>query len=376
MKYYDKVQLVAYGTATSQITRVLPPDPPEKTDYQADMDQRATTLCDVARHILTHGGSELAGPDTVKVLVAPEFYFRFGGPLAAGVAPSVLDNSYPHAVNMITKMIDDILVPEFTNTDWNDWIIVAGSVFWHDLVDDDSSPGAKKPAFLNTSIVINGGDLSDDQPGSDTVPTMNRFSTNQKALMSNIDWLLAGGYDPRKFDAALNPMYKSILSDAEYLRWHRFKARGKGNSRNSSPIVFGVEVCLEHEAAGWGRRPNLGVLRLMTDDQPPAPDVQVVTSCGMRLNPSIGVATQAEGVAMLCDGMQVSPGYRWPSASVSMTEKVTLDGVRLLSEVSVPQSFTLPDELQVGYPFGTRTPKDAVSIWTPVNLPNYPVLAS
>jgi hypothetical protein len=377
VRYYDQVQLVAYGTVTSTPRRVLPPDVQGETDYKGDLDKRGATLRDVAKYIRTHSQSQLGGPKVLKVLVVPEFYFRFGGPMAAGEPQEKEKNSYPHeAVTMITKMVDDVLVPEFQKPEWNDWIIVAGSVFWHGLY-RESQDTEPQPTFLNTSIVINGGELTDDQYGTDTVPTLNRLSTNQKALMSNIDWTLDEGYDPRAWDAALNPMFKATLRGADYLRWHRFKARGKGNGRNGAPIVFGVEVCLEHEAAGWGRQPALGVLRYLTDGNPPAPDVQIVTSCGMALNPAIGVATQPQGIAMICDGSQFRTGFRpnvhkWPRAGVSVTDDVTPEGVRLMSPMNAPQSFVLPDDLQVGYPYGTANPEDAVSIWTPVDLPTYP----
>lgn len=374
MRNYEQVQLVAYGTVTSEPLRVLPPDPPASTDYEGDILKRATTLRDVATYIRTNSQQQLGGPDVLKVLVVPEFYFRFGGPMGAGLPPDDIKNSYPDAVLLITKMIDNILMPEFGGPDWNDWLIVAGSVFWHSMQKQPPAMQAE-PTFLNTVIVINGGELPEEPPTRGEVPTLRHFTTNQKALMSNIDWT-RGGYRPRDWDAALNPMFQPILSDDMYLRWHRFKVGGKYNSRNNEPIVLGVEVCLEHKAAGWGKLPSVGVLRYLTDLHGPCPDVQVITSCGMDINPSIGVATDKDGIVMLVDGMQKGPGARWPTAKVASTLEVRPGGERILSEADAPQSFALPDNLQVGYPYNTANPPDSVSIWRPVDLPNSPVVAS
>jgi hypothetical protein len=372
MRNYDQVQLVAYGTVTSAPVRVLPSGEPGKTDYTADLTMRGATLCKVADWIRVNHSAAVDDPTVLKVLVVPEFYFRFGGPVAAGAPPDTLNNSYPNAQNKIANLIGDVLVPHFSTDAWNDWVIVAGSVFWH-------VPAADTPnhqdAYLNTSIVINGGELPEDEPDTNddpaTVPTMGRFSTNQKALMSHIDWSIERGNDRRAWDAALNPMFLTVLGDPTYLRWHRFNVGGKGN-RAGRPVVFGVEVCLEHVKAGAYRAPNAGVLRVLRAAEPalPAPDVHVLTSCGMALDPASGVATDAGGIAMSCDGNRARAGARWPRADVRETEEVLTNGQRLLSaSANIEARFDLPDNLQVGAPYDTRTPKDAVSIWAPVDLP-------
>ncbi|MFL6118546.1 hypothetical protein [Actinophytocola sp.] len=371
MRNYEKVQLVAYGTVTSAPVRVLPDREPTKTDYQDDLMMRAATLCNVANLILTDRQPYVSDPTVLKVLVVPEFYFRYGGPVQPG--EGTLNDSYPNAGGKITNMIEEVLVPQFSTTDWNDWLIVAGSVFWHVPAKDNT---AGEPLFLNTSIVINGGELpvgeADTNSDPATVPTMGRVTTNQKRLMSRLDWSLDQGEDKMRWDAALNPMFKPILGDAEYLRWHRFKARGKGNAGGQS-IVFGVEVCLEHVQAGANMRPCLGVLRLLEEVQPllPAPDVHVVTSCGMDLDPAFGVATEPGGIAMLCDGMEPDTNYAypWPTADVRRTVSVSRNGVRQLAGGQVVDGLTIPDQLQVGFPYSSRTPADRVSIWEPVDLP-------
>ncbi|MBP2324799.1 hypothetical protein JOF56_005184 [Kibdelosporangium banguiense] len=63
-------------------------------------------------------------------------------------------------------------------------------------------------AYSCTSIVVNGGP-HDDQPDTGSlVPTMSRMSTNQKGLMSQIDWSIRRGQDRSAWDARLNPMFK------------------------------------------------------------------------------------------------------------------------------------------------------------------------
>ncbi|HEX6340968.1 hypothetical protein [Umezawaea sp.] len=374
MKNYEKVQLVAYGTVTSAPVRVLPPGRPPAEEYDADMKTRGATLCKVANWIQANHSAAVSDPTVLKVLVVPEFYFRFGGPVAADSPPDTLNNSYPDAVGMISNLIGDVLVPQFSTDAWNDWIIIAGSAFWH-------VPAARTTngnvAYFNTSIVINGGELPEDEPNTNddpaTVPTLGRSSTNQKALMSRIDWSVARGNDRSKWDAALNPMFTTQLTDDRYLRWHLFKTGGKGN-RGGRSVVLGVEVCLEHVRASEDRGEVAGVLRVLAAQEPqmPPPDVHVVTSCGMDLVPTIGVATAPGGIAMICDGAQPDTGIQpvwWPHAEVRRTTGVTRDGVRLMARGRSLGSFELPDGLQVGAPGDPRTPRDAVSIWEPVDLP-------
>jgi len=374
MRNYDKVQLVAYGTVTSETVQVLPDGNPTHVDYDADMKVRGAMLCKVANWIQATHGPEVSDPTVLKVLVLPEFYFRFGGPVARDAPPETLNNSYPDAQAKITNLIGDVLVPQFEPNTWNDWIVVAGSVFWHATRKENPNG---QVSYLNTSIVINGGELPDEPDTNGdptTVPTMGRFTTNQKALMSQIDWSLERGADKAKWDAALNKMFHPVLTDFEYLRWHRFMARGKGNS-GGEPIVFGVEVCLEHVNTRVSNQENVGVLRALQNLQPklPASDVHVVTSCGMSLNPDAGVTTSGCGVAMICDGMRPDThcqGYQWPTADVRKTAAVFGSGERLLSaSANRVGTYELPEQLQIGEPFDSRTPKDAVSIWEPVHLP-------
>jgi hypothetical protein len=274
----------------------------------------------------------------------------------------------------ISGMIDEVLVPQFSTEAWNDWIIVAGSVFWHVPA---TKTGTGDIAYLNTSIVINGGELPEDEPNTNgdpgTVPTLGRVSTNQKALMSRIDWTTEAGGDRHLWDAALNPMFKEQLTSKELLRWHLMKTGGKGN-RGGRPVVLGVEVCLEHVQASENRQEVAGVLRVLAEQEPqmPPPDVHVVTSCGMDLDPALGVATEPGGIAMICDGGQpdtsVQPVW-WPHAEVRRTTAVTPDDLRQMSGTNCVGAYDLPDSLQVGAPGDPRTPRDAVSIWEPVALP-------
>jgi hypothetical protein len=376
---YDNVQLVAYGTATSRPVQVLPDNPPgntgvpDRTEYDTDMKMRGATLCKVADWIRTDHAAVICDPATLKVLVVPEFYFRFGGPVSLTAPPDTKNNSYPYpdALFSIQNLMGDVLQPHFGTDTWKDWLIVAGSVFWH-------VPAAQttnlSTAYLNTSIVINGGPHSDQPDTGELVPTMSRMSTNQKGLMSQIDWSIIKGNDRSAWDAKLNPMFEQILGDYEYLRWHQFMADGKNNG-SGQPVVFGVEVCLEHRRYGARPSPQLGVLRLMRELEPerPAPTVQIVTSCGMQLQPATGIATDKGGVNMICDGMHVVPNpfpYTWPRADMTVTEDIVTDGERQTTgSMALAGAWEVPANLQVGA--GTsppRTPVDKVAVWQPVPL--------
>ncbi|GAA2971573.1 hypothetical protein [Actinokineospora diospyrosa] len=364
MTNYSKIQLISYGAVTSTPTRVLTGD--QSNRYYEDLASRGRTLCDVADWVATTSASALADPDTLKVFVAPEFYFRYGGP---SDPPEVLNDSYPDGEQLLPRLSEEILKPHFAAQGYSDWVIVAGSMFWH-------KRGPAHPSYFNTTLVINGGPdtaLTPQERAANAdvraLATVGAATTNQKSLMSNIDYAI--GVDRSEWDASLNPMFRLSFTDDEFWRWHVFAAHGKAGPQGQ-PLVFGLEVCLEHIVAYAGSDSDVGLLRTMEARVPDQPevDVHLVTSCGMTLNPAFGVAARDDGYAMIVDGMQPGvPPLPWPNADVRRVTRVQQDGRRSVgASARVLSNRPLPANLQLGIANNQHNPPDAVAVWEPVPL--------
>ncbi|HEU5475597.1 MAG TPA: hypothetical protein VFV67_33565 [Actinophytocola sp.] len=366
MPNYKNVQLIAYGVVTSAPTQILP-DTAAPNSYTADARARATRLCDVADWVRTNNTAALSDPSTLKVFVAPEFYFRYGGP---SDPPNTLEDSYPNGELLLPNVNEEILKPRFGKKEYNDWLIIPGTMFWHKSAQDS---GTTHPTYFNTVLALHGGTdtaLTPEERNANadpmTVPTMGPSSTNQKALMSRIDYAL--NIDNRQWDAAINPMFQPILGDWEWWRWHTFKVHGV-NGPTGHPLVFGLEVCLEHVKAYAGQVPQFGILRALRTSFPTWPeiDVHLVTSCGMSLQPAYGVEAQIGGYAIICDGMQPrSSKASWPTAAHDLVVDIDpTDQSHDTQAASTVQSVAnVPANLQIG----THNPADAVAIWKPTLL--------
>lgn len=221
MPKYQRIQIVGYGSVTSAPTRVLEIN--TNSPYRKDAETRAHTLCDVAAWTRDTFGTDIAGPDTLKVFVAPEFYFRFGGP---STSEETLRDSYPNGDILLPNIAEEILRPFFAAPEFADWLIVPGTMFWHK---SPRESGEDHPTYFNTVLVIKGGQngpLTPDEVARNrqdcTVPVMAGLSTNQKRLMSRIDYAFGeSGVEHSRWDAALNPMFEPILDDWDWWRWHR-----------------------------------------------------------------------------------------------------------------------------------------------------------
>ncbi|WP_026422363.1 hypothetical protein [Actinokineospora inagensis] len=356
MPNYRNIQLISYGSVTSTPTPVLTGDEPNR--FREDLKVRGETLCGVADWAA--GAFQLGDADTLKVFVAPEFYFRYGGPSQPATA---LGDSYPNGEALLPGLIEEVLKPFFAADRFADWIVIPGTMFWHKGTQDD-------PSYFNTTAVVNGGPdtaLTPAERAANANPTalatVGAATTNQKALMSTIDYAI--GVDRTQWDAALNPMFRLSFRGAEFWRWHTFAVHGK-HGPDGRPLVFGLEVCLEHIAAYAGTNANLGLLRTMENLVPDQPeiDIHLVTSCGMSLDPAFGITAREDGYAMICDGMNPGiPPVPWPRTDVQRVTAVERDGRRTVAHATrVLDTQLVPPALQVGGA-GTHTPPDTVAVW-------------
>jgi hypothetical protein len=369
---YKNIQLIAYGSVTSAPTRVLPTGAAPNS-YKEDAQLRAKRLCAVADWVASRYASALKDPNTLKVFVLPEFYFRYGGPSEPA---ETLRDSYPNAEILLPNITEEILKPHFKGKTYADWLIVSGSMFWHKSAADS---GTTHPTYFNTALVLRGGTdveltpeerSANDEP--DEVPTMGAASTNQKAMMSHIDYAFGRlGRDRQAWDAALNPMFQPVLGDWDWWRWHMFHVHGV-NDAKGRPLVFGLEVCLEHVQARVGAQPDEGVLRALRRQTPSLPeiDVQIVTSCGMSLDPADGVEARVGGQTLHCDGMEPdAEDALWPTAQHARVLNIDQKQVHLVGPTSgMLDRVDLPTNLQTGIPGSQHNPPDAVSVWNPAPL--------
>lgn len=378
MPKYKRIQVIGYGSVTSTPTRVLEVN--TNSPFRKDAETRARTLCDVAGWTRDTFGADIGGQDTLKVFLAPEFYFRFGGPAAD---EETLRNSYPNGDILLPNITEEILRPFFATPEFADWLIVPGTMFWHKSPQESGEP---HPTYFNTVLVLRGGPggpLTPDEVARNqqecTVPVMAGLSTNQKRLMSRIDYAFGkSGRDHRKWDAALNPMFQPILDDWDWWRWHAFTVQGV-TGPNGRPVVFGLEVCLEHvqstDAPG-----GFGVLRTMERNYGshctgPAPlvDVHLVTSCGMTLDEEDGVTTRVNGIAAICDGMEPDPAAvnaPWPTVGCERVTLIEASGARQATVTGEPMlTHQVPAHLQVGVTGQLHDPADTVAVSQPMDLP-------
>ncbi|HEY3612011.1 MAG TPA: hypothetical protein VGL06_31310, partial [Pseudonocardiaceae bacterium] len=108
MPNYTGIQIIGYGSVTSQPTQVLPNT--SFNAYRQDAELRAQTLCQVAEWTRTTFAQKLGDNKTLKIFIAPEFYFRYGGP---SQPPAALGDSYPDGEQLLPNVAEKVLRPFF-----------------------------------------------------------------------------------------------------------------------------------------------------------------------------------------------------------------------------------------------------------------------
>jgi hypothetical protein len=374
MPNYHRIQFIGYGCVTSEPTRVLEAN--TNSPFRKDAETRARTLCDVADWTREAFDDAIEGPDTLKVFMAPEFYFRFGGP---ATSDRMLRDSYPDGDILLPNITGEILRRRLTRPEYTDWLIVPGTMFWHQPAAD---PDATHPTYFNTVLVVRGGPAGEltpeDTAGNErarAVPMMAGLSSHQKQLMSTIDYAQGqAGVDNARWDAALNPMFQPVPGDWDWWRWHAFTVQGV-TGPSGRPITFGLEVSVEHVDGNEPGGP--GVLRTLERNysrhcQGPVPriDVHLVPSCGTSLDPAVGVTARVNGVAAICDGTAPKTDAPWPTAYCERVDGITATRARVTSPAGEPMlTRQLPAHLQVGAVGHRHDPPDAIGLSQPIDLP-------
>ncbi|NSL87286.1 hypothetical protein ECE50_010625 [Chitinophaga sp. Mgbs1] len=230
---------------------------------------------------------------TLKVFLAPEFYFR---PYVEPGAQGLPAYSYEDYQSLKTGLISLKNLPLF-----NDWLIIPGTIVWQ-----NTGPAGKRPftgsVFYNTVVCS----LSD-----------NEHIVNEKTEASEVDGIPAASNAP----FTVNPAYYSTWRKQ---RKHIFNFMG---------INCGIEICLEHSLGIL--KNQYGFFRRWFYSTPPI-SLHLLIAGGMNIiNPLI--ATIPEGYILRTDGMK-------RGTQVELRNKnVPAANIIASTIAGIPASLQLPD---------------------------------
>ncbi len=328
MPEYQKIRFLTYDTVTANLTRLLPDG--ADNGHWVDARIRADTLTNVAAWARRTFTADDRPGHTLTVFVAPEFFFRYGGPSNPGDA---LPDSYPHGGAMLTHLVEEVLRPRLAGRGWADWLLIPGTMFWHRPAGDEEHNGR----YVDTVAVIRGGP---------------HVGPSRMSHIVDRDQHVGVG-----------------RTDRECRRRHVFSVPGVLRP-DGAPLVFGLEVGREH-----GRGGLLGALRTLcapTADgvgEPPEIDVQVLTACGTSLEADRGVAARSRGYVLRCDGMTPEAEVGWPIATAELQRVAAVepDGRRWLRPVNGRDDRVLPANLQLPVRVARRH-ADHVTAWPALSI--------
>lgn len=262
----------------------------------------------------------MSDPNTLKVFIAPEFYFRCAS------ADEVVDRAFKRNTSFGAypdraryELAEAIYGAIQSSPLFKDWLIVAGTIC--SVLPQDGP----RMNLLNTALMLRGQRASGDA----SVP----YILMEKHYISRIDG------PPQDSHANLDPttVYSFTLNPDQVLdnliRW--------------DGMTVGLEVCLDH----WRQVlvNALNILRVSVGPEVAPPDLQLVTSCGMDVVAQ-AVAVRDGGLVMLTDGMSdVGRGLAEPQFFVGR-----FSAAHGAVQYSPPQSFQfqeLPrnDHYQINY---------------------------
>jgi hypothetical protein len=235
---------------------------------------RLAAVVDRAARHLAANPHIAAEQNTLKVFMAPEFYFR----PSAGYSIDYEHDTYPH---WDAYWIMEQLTGMFKDPDFHDWLIVPGTIMLN-LKEAESDPRI----YNNIVMAVKGGDPS----------TVGWVISCPKAVPSRID----GVPDPYVDEEAT--FLKDAYEDFNYRKLHIFGVSGKSGGLG---VPCGIEVCLDHALdpsvlkktlSEWDRE-GMGRDSL---------SLHLLTAGGMRLKPG-SVAARERGYFLRNDGLTTAP---------------------------------------------------------------------
>jgi len=221
-----------------------------------------------AKTLVTNLGGD--STTTLKILIAPEFYFR----------PDHAEHSYPAEVYRALK---DVLRATIADMgEFADWLIVAGTVMWHYTSDDQGGGrvgAGDKTVYNNTALVVGGGGGASSHYKID------------KVWASGIDGIPTGRHggdfedDPNR--QSLGEMLETRARRISHFKQHLFRVGGQ---------QLGLEICADHSTGGL-RRYVLGKWKF----QRSWPDLHLITAAGAWVS-TTSVCARVNGYVCRCDG--------------------------------------------------------------------------
>ncbi|MBB2484562.1 hypothetical protein H5407_04915 [Mitsuaria sp. WAJ17] len=269
---YTQVQFIAYVLDTAP---QLNPDGSETylglSMPALDVDARCALMLramDTAFSLLPQASPPEAAGTTLRVFMAPEFFFR--GPTGA------------YEMDEVQRVIQQ-LQASASAAQWDDWVFVFGTIVGSSLPAGQTS-GTPQREIYNFSLVQQGGVAGQGDTGARVV---------MKELKSGIDFvsstpvpggLLLGQVDPLAPARVSGPgrEQQQINYDGAGI----FQLQG---------VTWALDICLDHLGT---------VQRLQRSPQLPGDamvQLQLVPSCGMSLQPA-SIVCEYGGWAFNCDG--------------------------------------------------------------------------
>jgi len=328
---YNKIQLIAYhtptllGSSTKKPAPIVPPPKPIKALSNNDEKYRVFRMYQVLLWAATDPAVDTS-QNTLKVFMAPEFYFKTPGPSSkegkrgAGAFGAY---SFNTMINML-ECLRTIFTTPITGAKADllkHWLIIPGTIV-SDLPGGGKSYSAiaAENVYMNTAVVIKG-----EKGGL--------FHYIHKYFISDID-----GPPIEKSISKTDP-YKNVLQKLKQKGYDEFDSYHFSIDK----LSFALDICLDH-AKGHAKKYSKQKV-----------DVHIVTSCGMKLIDN-SIVAKANGHAMICDG---SPNNSFPRSDVRKfngaklgASKWRCDEKSGAPKISVPNAIAehkpIPVDLRIG----------------------------
>ena len=351
-----------------------PVDPPPHAGAQDAHHRlrRLASIVDLAKWELEDSGRD--APTTLKVFMAPEFYFRpplEGRTDRRNMTYPLEDHDY--IVEQLGKMFSD---PGFDH-----WLIVAGTIMVNTTHTPVTAPGVNpltREVFSNVCVIARGG-------------TNDPVRVIHKRTPSNLDGVLA-------IDCpGAVPDYRDAHAAWDVRRRNVFTVDG---------LTFGIEICLDHRSgvlrailADWGSHEPAGTA--------PAIDAHLLPAGGMNMRVE-SICARQNGVIFRNDGYASIPpgqpdtsahsesyrvrGYQLPGSATLLTQPTgeaqwqtvaapsaanphwVLDipqGPMEVPDLNDPDSYTFPQRLRF-WPSHPLMPAAPPPVAAPVPVPPPP----
>jgi hypothetical protein len=255
------------GEPCNAIKRI-PVDPNTPEDAQI----RLRRLAAVVDRAATSVENQLpSSPGTLKVFIAPEFYFRPPG-------DEIKNFNQTYTYDDAMKIFEE-LNKMFLHDDFKDWLIIAGTVMWNQTDEQGR-------LYRNAAPYIRGNEIESLRVVEKDVPSR----------IDGIPWPLAE--NPTEI---YDPYIKNVFQDWIFRRNRVFSING---------VLCGLEVCLDHGPTQESR-----VLKTVlsnwhiNEPRVPVPDLSLhlLTAGGLPLQP-FSVAAKTNGYILRNDGKS-GPDY-------------------------------------------------------------------